>query len=66
MRGSSLSRRDLEEAMRQEGMKPDTSRIALAYLERDGSISIVPRKGEPRVVEIRVADGVQTARIELT
>lgn len=52
--------------MRREGMKPDTSRIALAYLECDGSISIVPREEEPRVVEIRVADGVQTARIELT
>ena len=66
MRGSSLSRNDLEEALRHEGMKPDPSRIALAYLERDGSISVIPRDEGPRVVEISVADGVQTARIELS
>lgn len=65
MRGSSLSRNDLEEALRLEGMRPDPSRVALAYLERDGSISVVPREHGARVVEIQIADGVQTARIEL-
>jgi len=66
MRGSSLSRNDLEEALRLEGMTPDPSRVALAYLERDGSISVVPREQPPRIVDIRIADGVQIARIELT
>lgn len=65
MRGSSLSRRDLDEALRLEGIHPDPSRVSLAYLERDGSISIVPRKEPARVSEIQVADGVQTIRIEL-
>ena len=66
MRGSSLSRNDLEEALRLEGMNPDPSRVALAYLERDGSISVIPREHGPRVVEIQIAEGVQTARIELS
>ncbi|HSK18692.1 MAG TPA: YetF domain-containing protein [Longimicrobiales bacterium] len=66
MRGSSLSRNDLEEALRLEGMNPDPSRVALAYLERDGSISVIPREHGPRVVEIKIAEGVQTARIELS
>ena len=48
LRGSSLSHNDLEEALRLEGMKPDPSRVALAYLERDGSISVVPREQGPR------------------
>ena len=65
MRGSSLSRRDLEEALRLEGMEADPARVALAYLERDGSISVIPRREGARVVEIKVADGVQTARIEI-
>lgn len=65
MRGSSLSQNDLEEALRLKGMQPDPSRVALAYLERDGSISVIPREQARRVVEIRVADGVQIARIEL-
>src|SRR5690606_294809 len=46
--------------------EPDHSRTALAYLERNGSISVIPRESGPRVVEISIADGVQTARIELS
>ncbi len=65
MRGSSLSKNDLEEALRLEGKKPDPSRVQLAYLERDGSISVIPTKPEPRVFTVSVADGVQTIRIEL-
>lgn len=65
MRGSSLSKNDLVEAMRHQGTHPDPSRIALAYLERDGSFSLIPRESGPQVVDVQIADGVQTARIEL-
>jgi uncharacterized membrane protein YcaP (DUF421 family) len=43
MRGSSISDKDLMEALRHQGLHPDPSKVALAYLERDGSISVVPR-----------------------
>jgi len=39
--------------------------VAEARLERNGDISVVRAERPPRVVEVRVADGVQTVRIEL-
>jgi uncharacterized membrane protein YcaP (DUF421 family) len=66
MREASLTEADLAEALRLQGKEPDPSRIRRAYLERNGSISVVPREGAPRVVEVAVADGVQTVRVELS
>ena len=63
MREANVTEKDLEQAMRTTGSEPDPSGVRLAYLERDGSISVVPRSREPRVLDIAVADGVQTVRI---
>jgi uncharacterized membrane protein YcaP (DUF421 family) len=63
MRESGLTEKDLEQALRVEGMEADPSRVQRAYLERDGSISVIPRDKEPRVLDVSVADGVQTVRI---
>jgi uncharacterized membrane protein YcaP (DUF421 family) len=65
MRRTSFSENDLREALRLRGTGPDPSRVRLAYLERDGTVSVVPREDGPRVLEVAVADGVQTIRIEL-
>jgi uncharacterized membrane protein YcaP (DUF421 family) len=65
MRREHLSTRDLAEALRQQGKPPDPSTVRLAYLERNGSISIVPYQDPPRVVDVSVEDGVQRVRIEL-
>jgi uncharacterized membrane protein YcaP (DUF421 family) len=63
MREGGVSQQDLAQALRAEGNEPDPSRVQLAYLERDGSITMVPRKDGPRILEVSVADGVQTVRI---
>ena len=63
MRQSHVTRRDLEQALREDGREPDLSQVRRAYLERDGSISVVPREEGPRILEVSVADGVQTVRI---
>jgi len=65
MRGTSLSGQDLAEALRLEGNEPDPSTIRLAYLERNGTISIVTATREPRILRVAVEDGVQTVRISL-
>lgn len=65
MRKASLSEFDLHEALRLQGRSPDPSGIELSYLERNGSISIIPHKPGPRIVEVSAAGGVQTIRIEL-
>lgn len=65
MRRSSISRRDLEEALRLKGVA-SLDRVQTVCLERSGQISVICRDGgEPRVVDVRVEDGVQTVRIEL-
>jgi len=66
MRGSSLSENDLNEALRLGGITPDPSRVRLAYLERNGSISVITRKPDPQILDVAVSeDGVQTVRIQL-
>lgn len=65
MRHSHVSRLDLEQAVRQTGSVPDLSGVQLAYLERDGDISVVLRHAEPRILEVAVENGVQTVRIAI-
>ena len=61
--GSAVTEMDLEQAMRMQGMAPSFSDVQRAYLERDGSISVVPKETGPRVLDVAVRDGVQTVRI---
>lgn len=65
MRSKSLSERDLEEALRLKASLTDCKDVEEARFERNGDISVVKKKSEPRVVEISVRDGVQTVRIEI-
>lgn len=65
MRETGTTSKDLERAMRSNGNAPELSDILEAYLERDGSISVIPKTSEPRVIEVSVRDGVQTVRIAL-
>ena len=65
MRRASLSLQDLAEALRLEGLPPDPSMIKLAFLERNGEISVIPFEKEPRVFDVAVKDGVQTVRIQV-
>jgi len=65
MRREHISEHDLEEALRLRAKTADEKRVAEARLERNGEISIVERPREARVVEIQVAEGIQTVRIEI-
>jgi uncharacterized membrane protein YcaP (DUF421 family) len=65
MQKTGTTQRDLHRVMRSEGIVPDISNIRMAYMERDGSISIVPKPSEPKVIELSVQDGVQTVRVAL-
>lgn len=59
-----MTTRDLMEALREQGVS-EVAKVAQARLERDGSISVVRKTAEPKVVTVRVEDGVQTLRLEL-
>ena len=65
MRRGSVSAHDLAQALRMQGNQTDPAKVELAYLERSGDISVIPRKSEPRILDVSVEDGVQTVRIEL-
>ena len=65
MRRKSLSERDLEEALRLKESLEDCRQVKEARFERNGDISVIRMKSEPKVVEISVRDGVQTVRIEI-
>ncbi|HEY0012881.1 MAG TPA: YetF domain-containing protein [Allosphingosinicella sp.] len=59
-----MTSRDLRESLREQGVE-DVAAVAEARLERDGSVSVIKRRAEPRIVSIDVAPGVQTVRVEL-
>lgn len=62
---SHISDHDLIEQLRLHGIE-DVSKVLRAYKERNGEISVIPRPPEPRVLEVAVAEGVQTVRIEIS
>ena len=64
LRRSHMTDRDLWEDLRGEGVS-DLSEVAEARLERNGQISVIKAETPPKVVEVRVAEGVQTVRIEI-
>ena len=63
MRRAHITEHDLDEDLRTEGLD-GTETVKEARLERSGKVSVVKR-GEARVVEVRVEDGVQVVRIEV-
>jgi uncharacterized membrane protein YcaP (DUF421 family) len=65
MRRKSLSQRDLEQALRLKASLENCEQVKEARFERNGDISVIKKKAEPKVVEISVRDGVQTVRIEI-
>lgn len=65
MRRAGLSKHDLRQALRIQNEDPDPAKVRLAYLERNGNISVIPFKTRPQVLDVSVEKGVQTVRIEL-
>ena len=63
MRKSKLGENDLLQAMRQKGNVESLDKVKAAYLERDGSITIIPSGCETHVVEVDVKEGVQSVKI---
>jgi uncharacterized membrane protein YcaP (DUF421 family) len=64
LRASHLSEHDLWEDLRGKGVG-HLEQVAEARLERSGRLSVIKARGEPKVIEVRVAEGVQTVRLEL-
>jgi uncharacterized membrane protein YcaP (DUF421 family) len=63
MRRAHITEHDLDEDLRTEGLD-GPERVREARLERSGKLSVVKRS-EPKVVEVRIEQGVQVVRLEL-
>lgn len=63
MQDSKLGDNDLLQAMRQKGSVQKIEEVEAAFLERDGSITVIPKKSDPKVLEVEVEEGVQTVKI---
>ena len=59
-----MTEHDLWEDLRGKSISK-LEQVAEGRLERNGQLSIIKAQQAPRVVEVKVAEGVQTVRIEL-
>jgi uncharacterized membrane protein YcaP (DUF421 family) len=59
-----MTEHDLWEDLRGKGVS-DLKQVDEARLERNGNLSVITVKSDPKVIEVRVQDGVQTVRIEI-
>jgi uncharacterized membrane protein YcaP (DUF421 family) len=66
MRSHDITEEDLKESMRLKLNAEDLSQVQSAVLERNGSVSFVTKKSEPRILEIEVKEGVQRVRLEIS
>jgi uncharacterized membrane protein YcaP (DUF421 family) len=65
MRRGHITANDLTSALRIQTNQTDPARVRLAYLERNGQISIIAYEREPRLTMFAVEDGVQTVHIQI-
>lgn len=65
MKLSQFTERDLLSVIRRNAQILDPSYVKLAILERNGEISVIPKKRKPEIIEINVSEGIQTVKIEL-
>jgi len=67
LRRHRLSHGNLEEALRLEMHAKDLAHIDEAWIENNGEISFIPRQPPPpRIVEVKVEDGIQVVRLEIS
>ena len=64
LRKTDVADHDIDEALRLHGMT-EREQVALAHIERNGQISIVKTPRQTKILEVAVADGVQTVRLEV-
>lgn len=65
MQKSHISETDLMTALRMQAGSDELEHVAEARLERSGDISVIKEHAQPRILEVDVAEGVQTVRIRL-
>lgn len=63
LRKSKIGMNDLLQALRSKANIESPDDVKVAYLERGGEITVIPKPKEPQVVEVGVENGVKTIRL---
>lgn len=63
LRKSKIGMQDLLQALRSEANIESPDDVKVAYLERGGEITVIPKPKEPRALEVGVENGVKTIRL---
>lgn len=66
LRKSKIGHNDLMQALREEANVDSLDNVKTAYLERDGNITVIPRSCRAHTIDVKVEEGVQTIKIEIT
>ena len=65
MQESKIGENDLLQALRQKAGVEKAEQVKSAYLERDGSITVIPKGCETHILEVEVKENVQTVKIKI-
>jgi uncharacterized membrane protein YcaP (DUF421 family) len=65
MKKNKISKNDFRMHLRLDGKLTNVKNVKEAYLEKGGRISIIPKNQEPKIIDIKVKEGVQIVRILL-
>ena len=65
LRQSRITENMLQENLRIQAHLTDPEKVQEAYYEPSGEVSVIPKKNEGHVVEVKVEEDVQTIRIRL-
>jgi uncharacterized membrane protein YcaP (DUF421 family) len=65
MQKSHLRKKDLIGHLRSQASLEEVEDAKRAYLERSGKISVIEKLGRPKVLGVKVEEGVQTVRIQI-
>lgn len=65
MEESKIGKNDLLQALREKGGVEKPEEVKSAYLERDGTITVIPRSCDTHIVEVDIKENVQTVKIKI-
>lgn len=66
MTKAAITETDLQGMLRSQASSAEMDQVEVAHLERSGEVSFMMRDSKPQVIDVAVADGVQTVSIRLT
>ena len=65
MEESKIGKNDLLQALREKGGVEKPEQVKSAYLERDGTITVIPHGCKTHVVDVEIKENIQTVKIKI-